>query len=741
MEVELKVAEAIQNDVGRGIVRVDTVTRDSLGITTGDIVKLEGKKKTGAIVWRAYEEDEGMKIIRMDGILRQNTELSLGEKIIVTKAVPQDTKKIIFSPQQDIRFSVGFGAFIKRRLLGRPVTKGDKVVVGVLGTTLPFLVNQTIPNGITKISDYTDVIVEEGQSKLKKVGIPAVAYEDIGGLRDEVQKVREMIELPMKHPELFERLGIEAPKGVLLHGPPGTGKTLLAKAVANETDANFSSISGPEIMSKFYGESEERLREIFNDAEENAPSIIFIDELDSIAPKREEVTGEVERRVVAQLLALMDGLKSRGKLVVIGATNLPEALDPALRRPGRFDREIVIGVPDKNGRKEILQIHTRGMPIVTEKSIIDKSAKKEDVVNLDSLANITHGFVGADLEALCKEAAMNSLRRVLPEINLEEETIPPEVLENLQVKKEDFTESYKNIDPSALREVFVEIPNVKWSDVGGLENVKQELKETVEWPIKFPQNFEKMGIKPPKGVLIFGPPGCGKTLLAKAIANESEANFISVKGPEILSKWVGESEKGIRQIFKKAKQSAPTIIFFDEVDAIASMRGMEVGERVGERVLNQLLTELDGLEELHNVIIIAATNRPDLIDTALMRPGRFDKVLLVPAPDYDARLEIFKIHTNEMPVDKDVNLKRLTKKTDGYAGADIEGICREAAMSTIRESLRKNIELEDEKITSKHFKMAIDKIRPSLSKEVMNSYEDFLKRFESNEKERLTYMG
>jgi transitional endoplasmic reticulum ATPase len=614
-------------------------------------------------------------------------------------------------------------------------------VVGVLGTTLPFLVNQTIPNGITKISDYTDVIVEEGQSKLKNVGIPAIAYEDIGGLRDEVQKVREMIELPMKHPELFERLGIEAPKGVLLHGPPGTGKTLIAKAVANETNAYFISLNGPEIMSKFYGESEENIRRMFKDAEDNAPSIIFIDELDAIAPKREEVTGEVERRVVAQLLALMDGLKSRGKLVVIGATNLPEALDPALRRPGRFDREIVIGVPDRNGRKEILQIHTRGMPIVTEKSIIDKRAKKEDVVNLDSLANITHGFVGADLEALCKEAAMNSLRRLLPEINLEEETIPPEVLENLQVKKEDFTESYKNIDPSALREVFVEIPNVKWSDVGGLENVKQELKETVEWPIKFPQNFEKMGIKPPKGVLIFGPPGCGKTLLAKAIANESEANFISVKGPEILSKWVGESEKGIRQIFKKAKQSAPTIIFFDEVDAITSMRGMEVGERVGERVLNQLLTELDGLEELHNVIIIAATNRPDLIDTALMRPGRFDKVLLVPAPDYDARLEIFKIHTNEMPVDKDVDLKRLTKKTEGYAGADIEGICREAAMSTIREALGKNVELEDEKITSKHFKMAIDKIRPSLSKEVMNSYDDFLKRFESTEKERLTYMG
>ncbi len=741
MEVELKVAEAMQNDVGRGIVRLDTATRDKLGITTGDVVELKGKKETGAVVWRAHAEDEGLRIIRMDGILRQNAEISLGDKVTVKKASSKDAKKVIFSPTQAIRFSVGFGDFIKRRLLGRPITAGDRVVVGVLGTTLPFLVNQTVPTGITKVTDYTDVVVREEPSKAEKLGISAIAYEDIGGLKDEVQKVRELIELPMKHPELFDRLGIEPPKGVLLHGPPGTGKTLIARAVANETNAYFISLNGPEIMSKFYGESEENLRRMFKDAEENAPSIIFVDELDAIAPKREDVHGEVERRVVAQLLALMDGLKSRGKLVVIGATNRPEALDPALRRPGRFDREIIIGVPDRNGRKEILQIHTRGMPLVNEENIKDKKAKKEDIVNLDGLADITHGFVGADLEALCKEAAMNSLRRVLPKINLEEETIPSEVLENLQVKKGDFTEAYKNIDPSALREVFVEIPDVKWSDVGGLEEVKQELREAVEWPIKFPQSFAKMGIKPPKGVLIFGPPGCGKTLIAKAIANESEANFISVKGPEILSKWVGESEKGMRQIFKKAKQSAPTIVFFDEVDAITSMRGLEVGARVGERVLNQLLTELDGIEELHNVMIIAATNRPDLIDTALLRPGRFDKVLLVPAPDDDARLEIFKVHTREMPLDEDVDLKRLVGRSEDYAGADIEGLCREAAMLAIREALKEGADLENKKVSSNHFSQAMKKIRPSLSKEVMKSYGGFLKRFETKEMEKLTYMG
>ncbi|MBI5253449.1 MAG: CDC48 family AAA ATPase [Euryarchaeota archaeon] len=725
MEAELKVAEAVQNDVGRGIARIDTRSRDVLGISTGDIIEIIGKKSTGAIVWRAYAEDEGLGIIRMDGILRQNAEISLGDKVKVRKAVAHDAKKAVFAPTQAIRFSVGFGDFIRRRLLGRPVTAGDRIVVGVLGTTLPFTISQTIPSGITRITDYTEIIVREEPLK-ERTGIPSIAYEDIGGLKDEVQKIREMIELPMKHPELFDRLGIEPPKGVLLHGPPGTGKTLIAKAVANETNAFFISLNGPEIMSKFYGESEENLRKMFKEADENAPSIIFIDEIDAIAPKREEVHGEVERRVVAQLLALMDGLKGRGKVIVIGATNRPDALDPAMRRPGRFDREIVIGVPDRNGRKEILQIHTRGMPLAED-------------VDLEHLANVTHGFVGADLEALCKEAAMGTLRKVLPEIDLKEETIPPSILEKLQVIKEDFIEALKLVEPSALREVFIEIPDVKWDDVGGLKEIKQELREAVEWPIKYPQAFTKMGIKPPKGVFIFGPPGCGKTLLAKAVANESESNFISVKGPEILSKWVGESEKAVRQIFKKAKQASPTIVFIDEIDAISSMRGLEVGSRVGERVLNQLLTEMDGMEELHSVVVIAATNRPDMLDPALLRPGRFDKLLLVPAPDEEARLEIFKVHTKNMPLDESVDLQKLVKQTNGYAGADIEGVCREAGMLAIRESLIEG-NLETKKVGVEHFTEAMKKIRPSVTKEIALSYEGFLRRCETKELEKLSYM-
>ncbi len=726
MEIELKVAEAMQTDVGRCIARIDTRTRDALGISTGDIAEITGKKSTGAIVWRAYAEDEGLGIIRLDPILRQNAEISLGDKVKVRKAVAHDAKKVVFAPTQAIRFSAGFGDFIRRRSLGRPVTAGDRIVVGVLGTTLPFTISQTIPSGITRITDYTEIVVREEPLK-ERAGIPRIAYEDIGGLKDEVLKIREMIELPMKHPELFDKLGIEPPKGVLLHGPPGTGKTLIAKAVANETNAFFISLNGPEIMSKYYGESEENLRKMFKEAEENAPSIIFIDELDAIAPKREEVHGEVERRVVAQLLALMDGLKGRGKVIVIGATNRPDALDPALRRPGRFDREIVIGVPDRNGRKEILQIHTRGMPLAED-------------VNLDELANVTHGFVGADLEALCKESAMGTLRKVLPQIDLKEETIPPLILEKLRVTKDDFIEALKLVEPSALREVFIEIPNVRWEDVGGLKDIKQELREAVEWPIKHPQAFTKMGITPPKGVLIFGPPGCGKTLLAKAVANESESNFISVKGPEILSKWVGESEKAVRQIFKKARQAAPTIIFVDEIDAISSMRGFEVGSRVGERVLNQLLTEMDGMEELHNVMVIAATNRPDMLDPALLRPGRFDKLLLVSAPDEEARLEIFKVHTKNMPLDEGVDLQKLVKQTNGYAGADIEGLCREAAMLAIRETFEGGDALENKKVGMEHFIEAMKKIRPSATKEVALSYEGFLKRYETKELEKLSYM-
>ncbi len=727
MQVELKVAEAMQNDVGRGIVRLDTRTREILGISTGDIVEIKGKRRTVAIVWRAYAEDEGLGIVRMDGILRQNAQVSLGETVRIKKADVKDAKKVVISPNQAIRFSSGFGEFIRRRLLGRPLLKGDRIIVGVLGTTLPFTVTQTYPGGVVRVAEHTKIIVKEEPVR-GKPGIPSVAYEDIGGLKDEVQKIREMIELPLKYPELFERLGIEPPKGVLLHGPPGTGKTLIAKAVANETNAFFIPLNGPEIMSKFYGESEENLRRVFKEAEDNAPSIIFIDEIDAIAPKREEVHGEVERRVVAQLLSLMDGLKSRGRVVVIGATNRPDALDPALRRPGRFDREIEIGVPDRNARKEILQIHTRGMPLA-------------DDVNLDEFADITHGFVGADLEALCKEAAMNALRRVLPKIDLEEESIPPEVLESLEVTKEDFMAAWKNIEPSALREVYVEVPNVGWDDIGGLHEIKEKLKEAVEWPLKYPEAFSKMGIKPPKGILLFGPPGTGKTLLAKAVAHESEANFISVKGPEVLSKWVGESEKAIREIFKKAKQAAPTVVFFDEIDAIAGTRGVETGTRVSERVLNQLLTEMDGLEELHNVLIIAATNRPDILDPALLRPGRFDKLLLVQAPDEEARYEIFKVHTRNIPLAEDVDLKELARETPNYSGADIEAVCREAALLAIREALHGGESIDNKKVERRHFRQALKNVRPSITPEMIKSYEQFLKRYESREMEKLVYMA
>ncbi|MFQ6136825.1 MAG: CDC48 family AAA ATPase [Candidatus Hydrothermarchaeales archaeon] len=727
MEIELKVAEALKNDVGRGVVRLDTKSRDALKVTAGDFVEIDGKNSTGAVVWRAHDVDEGLGIVRMDGLLRQNALVSLGDKVRIKNVEVKEAKSLTIAPARAIRFSPGFEDFVNRRLLGRAISKGDKIVIVVLGTALPFTIVQTNPSGILQVSSSTQVKVREQPMEFERAGLPTVTYEDIGGLGDEVQKVREMIELPMKHPELFDKLGINPPKGVLLHGPPGTGKTLIAKAVANETNAYFSSLNGPEIMSKFYGESEENLRKMFQDAEENAPSIVFIDEIDAIAPKREEVTGEVERRVVAQLLALMDGLKGRGELVVIGATNRPDALDPAIRRPGRFDREIVIGVPDRNGRKEILQIHTRGMPL-------------GDDVDLDKLADVTHGFVGADLESLCKEAAMNALRKVLPEIDLEEESIPPEILENLKVDKEDFLEALKLAEPSALREVFVELPDVTWNDVGGLGEIKRELVEGVEWPIKHPEAFNQMGIKPPKGILLFGPPGSGKTLLAKAVAHESESNFISIKGPEVLSKWVGESEKAIREIFKKAKQSAPTVVFFDEIDAIAARRGVEVGSRVGERIVNQLLTEMDGLEEVYGIIIIAATNRPDILDPGILRPGRFDKLLLVQAPDEEARLQIFKVHTKGMPLGEDVDLEKLAKQTKDYVGADIEALCRESAMLAIRETLDEGSEIKNKKVELSHFNKALKKIKPSVNESIKKFYEDILKRYEARETEDLRYM-
>jgi len=750
-ELKLTVAEARrQADVGRGLVRLDEGVMKKLDVEQGDVVELTGSKSTGAIALKGYQEDKGLNIIRIDGLMRRNAGTSIGEKVTIRKAEVKEAKSVTVAPTDPrVRFMAP-GEVIKRNILGRPVTKGDLItptapeepvhfgsdsiiaqffgdVFGEMATPfglgeVRFMVTNTSPSGTVLVTDLTDVTLLPEAVEAKELKVPAVTYEDIGGLKGELQRVREMIELPLKHPELFDRLGIEPPKGVLLHGPPGTGKTLIAKAVANEADAYFIPIAGPEIMSKFYGESEARLREVFQEAEKNAPAIVFIDELDAIAPKREEVTGEVERRVVAQLLSLMSGLQARGKVVVIGATNRPQALDPALRRPGRFDREIVIGVPDRDGRKEILQIHTRGMPLAKD-------------VDLDALANVTHGFVGADLEGVCKEAAMSALRKILPEIKLEEKTIPPEVLEKLQVTKEDFDDALRMAEPSAMREVLVEVPDVRWGDVGGLEQAKQELREAVEWPLKHPDAFKRMGIEPPRGILLYGPPGTGKTLLARAVATESEANFIAIKGPELLSKWVGESEHGVRETFRKAKMVAPTIIFFDEIDALVPKRGLGFGDaHTTERVISQLLTELDGLEKLENIVVIAATNRPDLIDSALLRPGRFDRLVLVPAPDKKARLEIFKIHTRGMPLAKDVDLGELAAGTGGYAGSDIASLCREAAMLVLRKDIKgKEVRME-------YFRKAMEKVNPSITDEIEKGYGAFGKRYGERLAEEVTKM-
>ena len=619
-ELELKVAEAMQIDYGKRVVRLDSAARKVLGVTTGDVVEIKGKKTTAAIVLPAHPADEGLNLLRMDGILRQNASVGLGDRVRIRKAEIKPAKKIVLAPNQPTRYAPGFDQYVKKNLVGKPLQRGDVLSVNVFGTAFPFAVAQTVPNGLVIATE--EMTLELREEPVKELGrISTITYEDIGGMKDDIQKVREMVELPMRHPELFERLGIEPPKGVLLYGSPGTGKTLLAKAVASESEANFITINGPEIVSKFVGEAEERLRKIFDDAEEGAPSIIFIDEIDAIAPKREEVVGEVERRIVSQLLTLMDGLKSRGQVVVIAATNRPNSIDPALRRPGRFDREIEIGVPDKAGRKEILQIHTRGMPL-------------ERDVSLDDIAAVTYGFVGADLQMLCKEAAMKVVRRIIPKLDLSKE-IPQTILEGLKVTKADFQAAQREIQPSALREVLIEVPNVKWEQIGGLEEIKKEIKEAVELPLKRPEVFTRLGIRPVRGILLYGPPGTGKTLLAKAVATESEANFIAVRGPELLSKWVGDSEKGVREIFRKARTAAPCIIFFDEIDALAPSRGGgEEGEgsHVTERVVNTLLAEMDGLQNLKDVVVIAATNRADIIDPGLLRPGRFDKLLMIPRP-------------------------------------------------------------------------------------------------------------
>ncbi len=714
--VVLKVAEAPQSDVGLGRARVDTKTRMALGVDVGEIIEIVGKKSTAAKLFRTMQEDEGKGIVRVDGLVRRNLQVSIGDKVEVRKAEVLTAQRLTIAPIMSeghkISFGQGIENFVKRGLLKRPVVKGDVVIVpgiALMGGALPFMVIRSAPRGIVQISEETIIEMKEEPIKEGEILTPTVTYEDIGGLREELLRVREMIELPLKHPELFERLGIDPPKGVLLYGVPGTGKTLIAKAVANEAGANFYSIQGPEIMSKYYGQSEERLRERFEEAQKNSPSVLFIDELDSIAPKREEVTGEVERRVVAQLLTLMDGLTGRGQVIVIGATNREDAIDPALRRPGRFDREIEIGVPDREGRKEILIIHTRGMPI-------EGTEEERDEIR-NGLAAITHGFVGADLAALAREAAMKALRRYLPEIDLDR-PIPAEVLERMRVTKEDFKDALKEVEPSALREVLVEVPRVSWGDVGGLEDVKQQLIEAVEMPIKEPESFRRMGIRPPRGILLYGPPGTGKTLLAKAVATESEANFISIKGPEIMSKWVGESEKAIRQIFKKAKQVAPCIVFLDELDSLAPRRGGMMNDSgVTERLVNQLLTSLDGMETMEGVVTVAATNRPDIIDQALLRPGRFDRLLLVPVPDRRVRLEILKVHTREMPLEKDVDIGELADELEGYVGADIESLCREAAMVALREDKKAS------KVGMRHFMEGRKVVHPSVDDETLKFYE------------------
>ena len=720
-EKVLKVAEAKSKDASRGIARVDPAVMDVLGLTPGDVVQIEGKKRTVAIVWPGYPEDANRGLIRVDGTIRRNAATSIDEKVAIRKVMVKEAQKITFAPTEQLRI-MGGEEYLNQALEGRAVTRGDVIEINVMGRRIDLVVVSFAPATEAVIVNHnTEVKISEKPVKDTVARIPKVAYEDIGGLSDEVKKVREMIELPLRHPELFERLGVEAPKGVLLHGPPGTGKTLLAKAVAGETNANFVSIGGPEIMSKFYGESEERLREIFKQAEENAPSIIFIDEIDSIAPKRDEVTGETERRVVAQLLALMDGLETRGKVVVIGATNRPNALDPAIRRPGRFDREIEINIPNRNGRLEILQIHTRGMPL-------DKD------VDLDRLADLTHGYAGADLSALCREAAMRALRRILPELDLELESIPMEVLNKINVNKDDFFAALRELQPSSLREVLVESPNLHWDDIGGLEEVKHELREAVEWPLKYGKVFDYMNATPPKGILLYGPPGTGKTMLAKAVATESEANFINVKGPEFLSKWVGESEKAVRETFRKARTAAPCIIFLDEIDSIAPTRGGEADGHVTERVISQMLAEMDGLESLHNVVIIAATNRPDMIDPALLRPGRFDRLVKIPAPDLEARKKILQVHAKNKPLAPEVNLDEIAKRTEGYTGADLAAVVNEATMMAIRKLVAKNKELKPEafkkeKVTVENFNEALRKIRP-VARNELSKYEKIVKDFE-----------
>ena len=772
--IQLKVVEAQQDDAYKGIARIDMEIMKELEIKRGDAIIIKGNRETVAIADRAYPADVGEGIIRIDGILRKNAKSGIGDVVTISKAEVKEAKKITIAPAQKGIMVQGDPENLRNGLLGRIVVKGDVVVLGgtqrrkdlmseefgdmsdIFGnlnelfggmgfgnlggavSQIRFLVVNVNPNFPVRITENTEVVLSPKAVEITDEKIPEINYEDIGGLQEEIKKIREMVEIPMKHPEIFQRLGIEPPKGVLLHGPPGTGKTLLAKAVANESEANFILLNGPEVMSKFYGESEKKIRDIFEEAEKTAPTIIFIDEIDAIAPKREEVTGEVERRVVSQLLTMMDGLKSRGKVIVIGATNRVNALDPALRRPGRFDREISINVPNKAGRLSVLKIHTRGMPLTKN-------------VDLDELASLTHGFVGADLESLSKEAAMNVLRKHLHKIKLDDELIPQEVLEKLIVNQEDFKDALKIVRPSAMREVLVETPNVGWNDIGGLDKIREELKESVEWPLKHPESFMRLGIRPSRGILLYGPPGTGKTLLAKAVAKESEANFISIKGPSLLSKWVNESHKGIQRIFDKARQVSPCIIFIDELESLAGRRGGHdnASSQEGTKVLNQLLAEMDGLEEMNEILVLAATNRPDMIDPAVLRPGRFDKILLVNTPTEDGRQQVLEVHTKKMPIgtekklftasEKTALLNDIAKKTEGYTGADLEAVVREAGMLALRESI------DSKQVTKKHFEEALKKVKPSVSKSSIDAYkrieETFLKSAKAALPVENTYLG